>query len=191
MPDPVAEILLSGTSRFTAQVCDGIVPPAFGEFVVADAPGGEVLAVVGEIRCGSFDSNRAPVVYGLTVEELFAQQPQLRELLVTEFDALVIGWRSDGGWRGGLPPRPPGLHTFVQPAPALAVRVVTRDGGWLRTLLTAEAGDDLLAAAISASLAVWQGDDARQQAVLLGRAAARLFGDDYDRLQALLMRISA
>lgn len=189
MAEPLGEILASTTTRFSAQAREADAPPAFGSFVCAPTVDGEVLAVVGDTRCGSLDTGRQPLAYGLTAAELAAQQPQLRELLVTEFDALHVGWQGSSPWRPGPPPRPPRLHAFVQPAPSLAVRAVCRDGAWLRTLLAAEATDDLLAAAMAHCLGVWQGDDVGHQATLLGRAAARLFGDDYDRLQALLARL--
>lgn len=191
MPDHLGEVVASSSTRFVAQA-NG-TEPAFGSFVAVDVPGGAALAVVAEVRHGSFDPNRRPTAYGLPADELFAQQPQLRELLVTEFEALLVGHGADGRWRPHLPPHPPGLHAFVRPADELAIRLVTLDGGYLRTLLAAEVSDDLLSGVVTASLAVWPAGAPEQREFLVttGRALARLLGDDYDRLQAVLGRIGS
>jgi len=183
----LGEVIESSTARFCAQCVGDAAPPALGSFVTVALGAGEALAVVSEIRCASADPNRRAMAYGLPPEELYRQQPQLRELLTTEFDACLLGHAQDGVWRQWLPPHPPRLHSFVQPAPAEAVTAVTASGDWLRTLVAAELGDDLLAAAVRAAMAC--GDDAEPRLIEVGRALARLFGDDYDRLRALLRRI--
>lgn len=187
MPEHVGEVVVSTTTRFLAQCPSEEVAPPLGGFVAVDVPAGQALAVVSEIRAASIDPNRRPVAFGIEEEELFRQQPQLRELLATEFDAQLIGWHDGACWRQLLPPRPPRLHRFVYLAPAEAVTAVTHDGDWLRTLTAAELSDDFLAAAIRASLATGGDADAL---VAVGRTLARLLADDYDRLQVLLRRIS-
>lgn len=184
----LGELVASGTTRFTAQCPDEDSAPDFGSFVLVDAPPGQALGVVCDVRAASLDAHRRPVAFGLSQEELFRQQPQLLELLSTEFDALLIGYRApDGDWRQLLPPRPPRLHHFVYSADEHAVAAVTRDGDYLRTLLAADAGDDLLAAAVRASAPAHTEDPA--WLVRTGRALARLVGDDYERLQVLLRRV--
>jgi hypothetical protein len=186
----VGEIIASSTTRFSAQCPDEDSAPAFGSFVVVDAAPEQVIGVVAEVRAGTLDANRRPMAFGLSQEELFRQQPQLRELLATEFDAVHVGYGDDVGvWRQILPPRPPRLHRFVQPAAPAEIAAVTADGDWLRTLAAAEVADDLLAAAVRASLAAH--GDARDYLVRMGRVLARLVGDDYERLQALLRRLRA
>ncbi|MBI5830834.1 MAG: hypothetical protein HZB16_00800 [Armatimonadetes bacterium] len=189
MADYVGEVVLSSTTRLTAQCPDDDATPALGSFVTVDYGPGRAVAVVAEVRSGSLDPGRRPVAFGLSEEELFRQQPQLRELLSTEFEAILVGWsEGDGPARQLLPPRPPRLHRFVSPAEPDDVRTVTEGGDWLRTLLAAEASDDLLAAAVRASLATRPDDHtARLHA---GRALARLVGDDYERLQVLLRRVA-
>lgn len=189
MAEHVGEVVLSSTTRLTAQCPDDDATPALGSFVAVDYGPGRALAVVAEVRSGSLDPGRRPVAYGLAEDELFRQQPQLRELLSTEFEAILIGWAEDDGPpRQLLPPRPPRLHRFVSPAQPDDVRALTSGGDWLRTLLAAEVSDDLLAAAVRAALATRTDDpSARLEA---GRALARLVGDDYERLQVLLRRVS-
>ena len=183
------ELILSTTTRFTAQCPSEDAAPALGGFVMVEIPPGAALAVVAEVRAASFDAHRRPQAYGLDADELYRQQPQLRELLVTEFDACLIGHNPGDGWRQLLPPRPPRLHGFVFPAPPAAVAVVTAAGDWLRTLSTAELSDDALAAAIRDSATAHPGDG--RYLIRTGQALARLLGDDYDRLQALLRRIAS
>ncbi len=185
----LGEVIESSTARFCAQCPADAEPPARGSFVTVTLPAGRAVAVVSEIRCASADPNRRAMAYGLPPEELYRQQPQLRELLTTEFDACLLGYASDGPWRPWLPPHPPRLHSFVEPAEPAVVEAVTASGDWLRTLAAAELDDDLLAAAVRAALAC--GDAAPGKLVEAGRALARLFGDDYDRLRAVLRRIGA
>lgn len=182
----LGEVIESSTARFCAQCVGDTPPPALGSFVTVALGEGEALAVVIESRCASADPHRRAMAYGLPPDELYRQQPQLRELLTTEFDACLLGHATAGVWRQWLPPHPPRLHSFVHRAPDDAVAAVTASGDWLRTLAAAELGDDLLAAAVRAAIGS-DGDPARL--VEVGRALARLFSDDYDRLRALLRRI--
>lgn len=185
----VGEIIASSTIGFTAQCPSDEAAPPLGGFVTVESPAGPAMAVVFMVRAASFDANRRPMAYGLAEDDLYRQQPQLRELLATEFDAALIGHDPGSGWRQLLPPQPPRLHRFVYPADPAAIRSVTTGGDYLRTLAAAELSDDLLAAAIRASLAA--DDDQGAARVAMGQALARLLGDDYDRLQALLRRICA
>lgn len=184
----LAEIIDSSTTRFTAQCNDPDELPMLGAFVVVETPPGFCAAVVSEIRCGSADASRRPTAYGLPPEELHRQQPQLRLLLTTEFDACLVGSRDGERWRCGRPPYPPRLHHLVTAAPADAVAELTRHGDYLRTLSEAEVPDEVLAAAVRASVGA---DGAEERLIEAGRALARLMGDDYDRLQALMRRITS
>lgn len=184
----LGELIASSTTRLTAQAPDESSAPPLGGFVVVEAPGGTAVAVVCEVRAASFDAHRRPIAFGIDEDELYRRQPQLRELLVTEFDACLVGYRDDGVWRQILPPRPPRLHRFVYPAEPEPVREITADGGYLRTLTAAELSDDVLAAAVRWSLPAHS--DRPGHLIATGQALARLLGDDYDRLQALLRRIA-
>ncbi len=184
----VGEVIASSTMRFTAQCPDEDRAPEYGGFVMVDTPDGRAVAVVSEVRAGSVEGNRRPLAYGLSEEDLYRQQPQLRELLSTEFDAWLVGYDDGLRWRPILPPRPPRLHRFVHPAQPADILAITADGQYLRTLSAAGLSDDFLAAAVRASLAV-RGDD-RAYLVATGQQLARLLGDDYDRLKAMLRRVA-
>ncbi|MCC7494629.1 MAG: hypothetical protein IT204_19885 [Fimbriimonadaceae bacterium] len=186
MDDRVGEVLSSSTVACTAQAPASELAPDLGAFVVTVSPP-EALGVVTAVRVAGFDSHRRPLAYGLPPDELERQQPQLRELLVTEFDLVLLGACELDGWRQRLPARPPRLHSFVRLATAAEVRTITAQPDWLRTLAAAEPRDDVLAAAIRAAAAARPGD--RQHLVQTGRALARLWADDYERLQALLRRV--
>lgn len=187
-PSHVGEVIVSSTTRFTAQCADEERLPALGGFVVVAAPPSAAVGVVCEVRASSLDPNRRPVAYGLPAEELFRQQPQLRELLAIEFDACLVGHDPGDGWRQLLPPHPPRLHHLVDLAPVEAIRAVTASGDYLRTLAGADVSDDVLAAAVRASLAAHDGGP--EYLIHIGRCLARLL-DDYERLQAILRRITA
>ena len=59
--------------------------------------------------------NRRATAYGLTEQQLREEQPQIFELLKTEFEAVIIGYGDDKGPQQVLPPQPPGIHSFVFP----------------------------------------------------------------------------
>ncbi|MCW3058360.1 MAG: HerA-ATP synthase, barrel protein, partial [Capsulimonas sp.] len=127
-------------------------------------------------------------------EELRAQQPQIFELLRTEFSGLLIAY-SDGdkGLRRHLPPRSPRVHSRVYPCTDEEIRVLTSDLSFLRGLLNGSGAlggaptDELVAACLRQAAPA----QLNEQAFLLraGKTLAGFLSEDYDRLQAILRSI--
>src|SRR5262249_57495760 len=102
-------------------------------------------------RTGRRGPGRRPIAYGLREEEVRAQQPQIFELLCTEFAALHVGFAAAGRVRPYLPPRPPGLHAFVSDCSPMEVCALTDSPDLLRALLRAPGEvntDELIAACL-------------------------------------------
>ncbi len=156
-----------------------------------------VYALVYGANTASLEPNRRPSALGFADEdEMRNQQPQIFELLRTEFSGLLIAY-SEGGdkpLRRHLPPLPPRIHGRVYPCSPEETRMLTEDLSFLRSLLLPSGGalagvpsDELAAACLRMAREVYPDD----QAFLLraGRTLATLLATDYERLQAILRNV--
>ena len=184
----VGEVVETGTTEFTAQARVLHEAPSFGRLVRVEG----VLPIIGivfNVSTHSFEPNRRPTAYGKTEEELRSQQPQIFELLRTEFRTLVVGYSDEHGPIHMIPPHPPRIHSFVQTSTEDELRAFTETDDFIRTILNA-AGvptDELLIAVLREAIAVRQAS--RDYVVGKGKELSRLLSDDYDRLSFLIRRI--
>lgn len=186
----LAEVIESSTTELTAQCRRLHESPDFGSFVKVGAAL-TVIAQVYEIITGSVDVNRRPVAYGKTEEQLREEQPQIFELLRTEFKAKIVGYSMQGVMRQLLPPQPPKLHSFVYACALEEVYEFTKKFDYFRTLtgIGGAISDELLIAAIQQTCCA-QPHTARQCVISAGKELSRLLRDDYDRLESILRRIA-
>ena len=126
----------------------------------------------------------------MTEEELRREQPQIFELLRTEFDAVIVGHQGDRGPLQILPSQPPGIHTFCYACDDREVKALTANGDFVRSILagTQVPTDELIIASVRTAWAVRGYDMA--YLVTLGKELSRLIRDDYERLSSLIRRIS-
>lgn len=185
----LGEVVESSTSLFAAECPELNGSPAFGSFVKTDsAPA--VYGVVFNVSTRSLEPNRRPTAYGKTEEELRMEQPQIFELLRTEFEVAVIGFEDDGKPRRSLPPLPPRIHSFVHACPEAELKALTRDGDFLRTLLGQPRlpTDDLVIAVVRNAWKARAFD--MPYLVGIGKDLTRLIRDDYVRLSSIMRRIT-
>lgn len=154
-------------------------------------------ALVYGANTASLEPNRRPSALGFADEdELRAQQPQIFELLRTEFSGLLIAHSAGDGkaLRRHLPPTPPRIHSRVYLCDPGEVRALTEDLAFLRAVLLPSGGalsgvpsDELVAACLRGAREAQVND----QAFLLraGKTLAMLLAEDYDRLQAILKSV--
>lgn len=152
-----------------------------------------VFAVVCHQRMGSLDPSRRPSALGYPDgDSLLAHQPQLAELIATEFCGLLIAHAdAEGRLRRYLPVRPPRLHSRVAECDLREVRAITTDLSFLRSVLGASAGglgavpqDELAASALRSA---WAAHDHNQAyMVAAGKKLLELLADDYERFQAIM-----
>ncbi|BDI28328.1 hypothetical protein CCAX7_003790 [Capsulimonas corticalis] len=154
-----------------------------------------VYALVFGSQTASLEQGRRPSALGYEdEEELRAQQPQIFELLRTEFSGLLVAY-SDGdkGLRRHLPPRSPRVHSRVYPCTHEEIRALTSDLSFLRGVLNGSGAlggapaDELVAACLRQAAPA----QSNEQAFLLkaGKALAGFLSEDYDRLQAILRSV--
>jgi hypothetical protein len=117
---------------------------------------------------------------------IFDQNPDLEQLLRTEFSALIVGYQEGSALRTYLPPSPPPLHWSVLECDQPEVARLTRRLDYFRTILSASQApvDALLAANIR--LAGTASPDESAFRIRAGRELATLLKHDYPRLTAIL-----
>ena len=156
-----------------------------------------VYALVYGANTASLEPNRRPSALGFEdEEEMRKRQPQIFELLRTEFSGLLIAY-SEGGdkpLRRHLPPLPPRIHSRVYACTPQETQALTEDLSFLRSILLPSGGalagvpSDELAAACLRQARESHPDD---QAFLLraGQTLAKFMANDYERLQAILRNV--
>lgn len=155
------------------------------------SPEGALYAVVFFAASGSFDSGRRASAYEMDERELQETQPQIFELLITEFTALPLGISKNGLFRSGLPPCPPRLHARVVECDTDEIQTLTNSPELLRTLLRTTAAansDELIVACLRNG---WEIRDRDQRyLVRMGKQLASLLMKEPDRLTGILDRLS-
>lgn len=186
----VGEVVESSTTELIAEARELHGAPSFGAFVRVDSEV-PIVGIVFNVFTHSIEPNRRPMAYGKTEEELRLEQPQIFELLRTEFQALVLGYLSERGPVQTLPPQPARIHAFVYLCSDEEVRAFTHTDDYLRSILnTAKIPtDELLIAVMRHALRAHDGD--LGYLVRLGKELSRLLGDDYDRLSSIIRRVSS
>ena len=186
---PIGEVIESTTSELTVQCWELHASPPFGSFVRADSEP-PVFGLVSNVTTRSVEPNRRPAAYRKTAEELMMEQPQIFELLKTEFEALVIGYVGSPAIRQTLPPQPPRIHTFVRPCSTEETKQFTDHWDFLRSILSASKAptDELIIAAMRKAFEAHNRDMA--YLVKTGKELSRLVRDDYDRLHSIIRRVA-
>src|SRR5262245_58969537 len=103
---PIGEVVDTSVADFIAQACQLNVAPPFGGFVKVTAPERTIYAVVYAIHTGGLEPGSRPVMRGgdgMRDKAIFDQNPDLEQLLRTEFSALIIGHQEGSALRTYLP----------------------------------------------------------------------------------------
>jgi hypothetical protein len=183
----VGEVIESSTKGFVARSQNVGESPSFGYFVKTDSEP-VVYGLVYEILTESEEPGRKPKAYGMTIEELRREQPQIFELLKTEFHALITAYSEGGKLRFSLPPLPPPIHSFVYECTKDEVERLTSEDFFLRTIISSPniPVDELIISSLRYAQRA-RGFE-RDYIVRMGKSLARIFKDDYERLSSVLKR---
>lgn len=157
----------------------GLPPPG--------TPEGTLYALVFHAATGGAEPGRRAAAYGLDEEQLLREQPQIFDLLATQFDALHLAYVERGRLRSGPPPRPPRLHAFVYACTDEETCALTESPDLLRRLAFASGvsdADSLIVACLHRAYLCRNNDFTFL--VRAGKQLAHLLRDDPERLTALL-----
>jgi hypothetical protein len=177
---------------------DGEIDPfAAGEFQNSGASRfepGIIFAVVANSQMSSLDSARRPMALGYATEdELRLHQPQVFELIVSEFSGPLIGHVSaDGRLLTRIPPMLPRIHSRVYRCSGEEIVAATSDLRWLRRIRAStsigEPAEELCAAIVRAG---WSARaDSAEYLTGAGRQLLEVVGGDYDRLQLIIRAVA-
>lgn len=203
----IGEVIESSTTEFVAESRELHSPPPFGSFVkvrmdavespesddpfVTQGAAPAIYAVVYQAATSPVDTGRRLRAFWKDEEQLREEQPEISEwMLVTDFRAIIIGYQAGGQVCQYLPPKPPKLFTQVHQCTPDEVRAVTERMDFLRALagFRNPPSEEVIAACIR------QANDARNNdfdfLVAAGKELASVLKDDYDRLQAIMRRVS-
>ena len=188
------EVIEASTNVFKAQCYELYESPPLGSLVRAghDSP---VYGVVYEVATGSMDPGRRPIARGReedTQEAVYASNPQLSRLLVTEVSLVVVGHRSSGEISRHLPPLPPRIHSFVHRCAGEELREFAGSLEFLLSILLASpmiaAPDDVLAAFLQQASAAHP--EPHDYLLGAGSELAITMSNDVRRLNNVLKRLS-
>lgn len=185
----LGEIVEASTTRIRAVATQTFAPPAFGAFVKTSDDERTTYGVVSHVEHSSIDPSRRAIPLGRRWEELEREQPQVRELLTTEFDAMCVAYASDATEINAfLPPVPPRVHDFVELCEGPEVVELTADLSFIRTLAACglPVAGELVAAAVRG--AAEHQADARAFLVRAGREVADVYRGEYEQACAILRR---
>jgi hypothetical protein len=186
----LGEIVEASTTVWRAVAPRTFEAPAFGSFVKTSDGSRTTYGVVSHVQHASIDPSRKAIPLGRSWEELEREQPQVRELLTTEFDAICVAFAEDGrDVLAYLPPIPPRVHDFVEACSPDEIVELTDDLSFVRTLGATglPVVGELIAAAIRGAAA--HRADTRAFLVRAGREVADLFRQDYEQASSIIRRI--
>jgi hypothetical protein len=190
----VGEVVESSTTELVAEARRLHGAPDFGAFVRIESEA-QIVGVVFNARTQSLEPNRRPTAYGKTEDELRREQPQIFELLRTQFEVFVLGYLDGDRLVHLYPAQPARIHSFVYPSDADEVRQLTEDQQFLRSILDATGvpADELVLATLRQALQVRSEVEgsAGDYLVRMGAELSRLLRDDYDRLSSLVRRLTS
>lgn len=162
--------------------------PSFGTFVKTDTQP-VVYGVVCEIITESREPGRRASALGMPLEELRREQPQIFEILQTEFHVLTVAHSQNGKMRFSLSPVPPSIHSFVYECTDEEVSGLCSEDFYLHTIASAPnvPVDELLVASLGFAQEARSEDT--DYIVRMGKSLVRIFKDDYERLSAVMRRL--
>jgi hypothetical protein len=189
----VGEVILAGTTAFTAQSYTLYELPVFGSLVKAKDGPYEIYAVVYQATTEGLEPGRPAIARGhaeASEEAIYQANPQLDKLLRSQFEALVVGFNDGNDIFQYLPPHPARLHGFVHACSSEEVRAFSERFGFLHILVQATVLvplEELVAATLR------QMSQAQENSYAFltraGKELAQLLGREYNQLKAILERI--
>jgi hypothetical protein len=189
----VGEVIEANTSSFTAQSYNLWEFPPLGSLVKTVDGGLELYGVVCQATTAGIDPGRKAIPRGKdqpSEEAIFQSNPQLIQLLKSEFSTLMVGYKEGQAIHGYLPPHPARIHAFVYQCTKDEIAAFSQKLGFLNLLLKSklEIPAEELTSAVLRRFTEAQ-PNPEGFLVQAGRELARLLSADYSQLKAILERI--
>jgi hypothetical protein len=189
----VGEVITASTTGFVAE-CHELyqIPPLGGLLKIND---GDVVlyGVLYHATTQSLEAGRRPVArgrYNTSSEAIYNDNPQLTELLRSEFTALLIGHKQERNLHYYLPPTPARIHSFVYQCSAEEARGFSTSWDFLNIIINAHISiptEELIAASLR--YMSYFHDDPYAFLTTAGKQLARMLSGELDRLKLILTRM--
>lgn len=186
----IGEVVRADSATLSVQCYDLYGAPPLGALMQVGDP--VCFAVVQSIRTEPLDPGRPVLARGgqaATVEEVYADNPQIERLLTTRFEALIVGYENDGLCLQLLPPTPPLIHSFVRTGSPTVVERFTENLDFLRFLVNSgpPLADEVVVACLRVVAACRTAD--KDFMTRAGRALSTEMVGDAARLNSILRRV--
>jgi len=189
----VGEVIEASTTDFVAQCYELYQSPPLGSLVKTTDLPVELYGIVYNATTTSLEPGRRPIARGkdeASEEEIYKSSPQLRQLLRSEFSALVVGYRENEKLYHYLPPKPARIHSFVYLCPTEEVKEFSQSFDFLNILINTHLpvpAEELIAACLRQMSQVYE--DPHTFLVAAGKELAILLSSEFNQLKAILGRI--
>lgn len=166
--------------------------PVFGTFCKAGAQQGssEVIGVIYNISIEDDELTRQLAASQHTTQEELADQQFVRQIPI-EFEALAIGYQSEGSFHYALPPQPPLALATIQPLEQGEIEAFTSQFDFVPIILSARnlPVDELLSASLRIAAKTRQQSERWSFLLEAGRYCAKLLSVDLGRMDSLLRNL--
>jgi hypothetical protein len=183
----LGEVLESSVHGVTGECYALDELPAYGQPIVAETDP-TIIALVSEVRIGSALPGRSLGKRGFDPEELVEQHPEMGELILAEFQAVVIGVISAEVVSLRSPSHPVPLYTRIRAANDAEVTAITLAGNLTARLLRLADNDDSFLIATLAHL-IGSVEDKTGFAAETARDLAVLLTEDFPRLEYIMKEL--
>jgi hypothetical protein len=189
----IAEIVEASTATYVAQCYDLFSQPTFGSLVKTNDGPVAIYGAVYNATTSSIEPGRRPVARGRDEpdeEALFRANPQLKKLLRSEFNVVVLGYQVDSRYYHYLPPNPARIHGFVQDCSREEAVSFSQSLEFLSTLVNArlELATEEVTGAVLRSLSTAY-DEPRDFLKRAGKELSTILSNDYNRLRTILSKM--
>lgn len=190
LTDRVGEVIEAGTASYIAQSYELYEVPPLGSLVRT----GDIYGIVSNAATSGLEPGRRPIARGkdaASEEAIYQENPQLDKLFRSEFGVLVVGHRQGDKLYQYLPPGPAKIHGFVYRCASEEIKDFSRFFDFLNMMINAALdvpAEELIPAALRQMSRVQ--DDPHQFLVTAGKQLAILLSGQYQRLRAILGRLS-
>lgn len=189
----IGEIVEATTTEYIAQCYDLYELPSLGSLVKTADGETELYGIVYNAATAGIEPGRRPVVRGKNEpdeEAVFNSNPQLKKLLRSEFNVIIVGYRYGERFYYYLPSRPAHIHGFVYSCQVEEAKLFSASLEFLdvifNTRLALPAEEIAGAALRQMSLAY---EEPRRFLVNAGKHLAVILGDDFNRLRIVLGKL--
>jgi hypothetical protein len=188
----IGEVIATNSTEFSAQCYTLNRAPSFGSLVKTGDGDSAVYGVVYYVETHSVEEGRRVFVRGEKLEnedDVFKNNPQLEKLLVTDFKAVVVGFKEKKTVYHYLPPQPSMIHSFVYNCSDKETLEFSQSLNFLNMLTETKlpvSGDEITAACLRQMSRNYE--DPQAFLVRAGKELVWMLGGDIRRLNTILKR---